>query len=352
VLTPAENTAIRDALKKSHRPFFLFDDDPDGLCSYLLLRTLNPNGVGMPLKSAPNVTAVFAQHVERANSDAVFILDIPQVEKEFVESVKVPVFWIDHHPLQDAAGASYFNPRNHGTNIPTTVMSYHVTENPALIWIAAIGGIADWHWPSFVDLYREQYPDLLPIPVQSPPEALFTTNTGTLARIFSFALKGLSKEVRQNIDCLTKIASPHELLNQTTPAARFLWRHYRHVLAQYHTLKERALRAPVSDGLLVFIYEADELSLTSDLANELQYRIPGVTILLARKKLEEYCCSMRSPHINLMEVFQKAVQGIKGSGGGHDHAIGCAISEYDWERFLVQLKEELRNAVVEIPQGS
>ena len=43
---------VRTALETSARPLIFFDDDPDGLCSFLLFYRLHREGKGIIVKSA------------------------------------------------------------------------------------------------------------------------------------------------------------------------------------------------------------------------------------------------------------------------------------------------------------
>ena len=47
---------IKVALDKSENPLILFDDDPDGICSYLLLKRYMDKGKGVVVKSSPKLT--------------------------------------------------------------------------------------------------------------------------------------------------------------------------------------------------------------------------------------------------------------------------------------------------------
>ena len=52
MLTNKELEDIRVILSESNNTFYLFDDDGDGVCSYLILKKHYKNGIGMPIKSA------------------------------------------------------------------------------------------------------------------------------------------------------------------------------------------------------------------------------------------------------------------------------------------------------------
>ena len=89
------------------------------------------------------------------------------------------------------------------------------------------------------------------------------------------------------------------------------------------------------------LYEENTISLTKDLSNELLYMFPEKVIILGRRKSGEIKCSLRSSKFILNNAMEKALIGITGYGGGHEHACGGCISEEDFERFIDNLKKEL-----------
>jgi len=346
MLTPEEIHKIKDELLSCKNPLFFFHDDPDGLASFMLFYRFVKEGQGRPIKAYPQITIDYAKKVEEYGADKVFVLDIALVDQEFIDAVKVPVIWIDHHPPQDRERVQYYNPRkSKGINVPTPVLCYQITQAPEDLWIATTGAIGDWYWPEYVAQFQEQYPDLLPKSVQSIPVAMFTTRLGTLIKVFSFNLKGPTSEVHQSVKIFTRLESPYEILNQSTPRGKFLWKKYEIVNKEYEKLKSAALQVKPTDGLYVFTYTADNLSLTKDLANELLYLMPETVIILGREKSGELRCSMRSSTaFNIQEILKKALVGVEGYGGGHEQAVGLAVKKEDWERFLAQLREELKRA--------
>ena len=104
VLTQNERSKITDELMNCQRPLFLFHDDPDGLASFLLFYRWKKEGRGFPIKAVPRITIAYLQKIEDYDADKVFILDIANVDQEFLDLVKVPVVWIDHHQLLERDG--------------------------------------------------------------------------------------------------------------------------------------------------------------------------------------------------------------------------------------------------------
>ena len=98
MLTEKDYAEIREELKTSERPLFLFHDDPDGLTSFLLLYKMVERGVGMLVKSVPKVDERFVKAAKDPAYDKIFIMDIAVVEQSFIDEVKKPIIWIDPSP--------------------------------------------------------------------------------------------------------------------------------------------------------------------------------------------------------------------------------------------------------------
>ena len=344
MLTEKEIEQIRDELLTAKRPIFFFHDDPDGLASFLLLYRVVNEGKGIVVKATPRlVKELFAPKVEEYGADKVFVLDIAMLEQEFIDSVKVPVVWIDHHAPLQRDNVKYFNPRTRGQSTPVAYLCWQISQKD--LWIAMAGCVGDWFMPDFADEFKKQYPELLPAEIKKPEDALFNSKLGLLVKIFSFNLKGSTGDVLKSVKILTRIKNPNEILNQETPRGKLIFKSYEKVNKNYEKLRSLALKAEAKqkkDRLLMFTYTEDRLSLTKDLANELLYMFPDKVILLGREKSGEVRCSLRSgTKTKLLEGLQRALVGIEGYGGGHEQACGAAIKKHDFKRFVENLRKEL-----------
>ena len=97
MLTDKQIKEIRDELRHCKKPIFFFHDDPDGLCSFLLFYRFLGEGKGVVIKTKPNIGEMFVRKVDEYGADKVFVLDIAMVEQGFIDRVRVPVIWVDHH---------------------------------------------------------------------------------------------------------------------------------------------------------------------------------------------------------------------------------------------------------------
>lgn len=343
MLSNDEVKIFREALLSSKKPFFFFHDDPDGLASFLLLYRFLERGKGFPLKATPHLTKNFSQLPEKFNSDAVFILDIAMADQEFIDNLHLPVVWVDHHAPVKVKAATYLNPMHNGTNVATPALCWQVvTERKEDIWIATAGCVGDWCMPPFIDECKNIYPYLFS-KGKSVQELLFSNPIGMLAQVFSFCLKGPTQQVNNNVKTLLKINSPEEIISQTSTNGKHIWEYYLKIKQSYDALLNRALESISSDTLFVFTYDNDKLSLTKDLANEFLYRFPDKIIVLGRRKDSELRCSIRSSKINILKALETSLVGIRGRGGGHEHACGASIKEEDFERFLENLRNSIKN---------
>ncbi|PLW79329.1 hypothetical protein C0585_08340 [Candidatus Woesearchaeota archaeon] len=332
---------IRKQILDSERPLFFYDDDPDGLISFLLLYRFKGFGKGIMVKSTPELKGEYASKVNEYLPDLVVVLDKPMISNEFLEQVTVPILWIDHHAPQEPRGSQYFNPRidKDSDNSPTSYQSYKIADSSEDIWLAMIGCVSDWYLPDFKDGFIKKYPDLLSKEHDTPPKALFDSKMSTLCKIFSFILKGKSSQINKMIKIMSRIDDPYELLNHTSPRGKLVYKYFEEMETEYQSIYKRI---DTSDPKIIkFFYEENKVSFTSDMSNELLHRNPEKVIMIGRKKGNEFKMSLRSTKHNLPEILKYALKSVKGYGGGHTNACGCVVNEKDFDKFYKQFKDNL-----------
>jgi single-stranded DNA-specific DHH superfamily exonuclease len=341
MLSEKEIQQIKEELETCKRPLFFFHDDQDGLASFLLLYRSVKEGRGTVLKAKPQLTEQYARKVEEYGADKVFILDIAIVDQEFIDHAKVPIIWIDHHEPVKREKVKYFNPRtrDESANIPVSYLCYQVVQEDR--WIAMVGCLGDWYVPDFVEEFKKKHPDLLPEQYKTAVDILFKTKMGILNKVFSFNLKGSTSEVLKSIKTMTRIDSPYEILDQTTPKGKFVYKKYERINKFYESLKATVLKQKKEGKVMVFKYTDDKLSLTKDLSNELQYMFQDSVIVLGREKSGEMRCSIRAMKTNLKPIIEKALSDVDGYGGGHEHACGAAIKINDFNKFIQNIEKQL-----------
>lgn len=340
MIMPTQLDQIKEELIYCKRPIFFFHDDPDGLCSFLLLYRFVGTGKGVAVKTVPRVTKeIFAKKVTDYGADKVFILDVAEVEEDFVKAVRCPVIWIDHHEPVKIEGVRYFNPRIENKNeySPVSYWCYKVIERD--LWIAVVGCIGDAFYPPFFDEFAEQYPDLAGIKTKDILKLNYETRLGRLVRIFSFIMMGTSKDAMKCVKVLTRIQTPYEILNQTSAQGKFIYKKFQKIDDEYQKIFMEAKESKPKGNLFFFTYKS-ALSLTKDLANEFCYIYPDKAIVIGREKSGELKVSLRWKK-DIRSVLQKALKGVEGYGGGHENACGANISLKDVDRFMGVVRKEI-----------
>lgn len=341
MITDEDIKKIREHLESSENPLFFFDDDPDGLCSYLLLKRHINRGYGVVVKCSPVLNQKYLRKIEEYSPDKVFVLDKPIMEQDFVDKVHVPIIWIDHHKPSDVKGVKYFNPRleNDKDNRPTSYWCYKVNEKD--LWLAMCGIVGDWYLPEFTHEFIKAYPGMFGT-VKDPGDALYGTEFGKLTRIFSFLLKGKTSEVMKGVRILEKIETPYEILNQETSKGKYIYKQYEKVANKYDALLKKAKKAVGKSKLVLFVYPSTKIALTGDLANEMLHLYKDKFIMMGREKEDQVVLSLRSSSIKIPPILKKALEGLDGYGGGHDLACGCTVAKDDFKEMVSRIKAALK----------
>ncbi len=331
---------VKDLLDKSENPLIFFDDDPDGLCSYMLMMKYLKRGNGIIVKNSPTLDVGYITIVRQYAPDLVVVLDKPKMSQDFIDKVNCPLLWIDHHPLNDVKGVKYFNPKflDEKDNRPTTYWCWKIVDGEK--WIALLGIISDWSLESFKELSKD-YKELFEgVEIKNPDDAMFDTEFGKLIRIVSFGLKGTVKESYNFVQIMMKIEGPREILQQNTENGKKVYERFDKRWKRYELLYDKAIQMK-DDEKIVFTYVDDKYSFTSDLANDLLHRTKAKFIFVGREDKGEIKASARNREkgVNMHKAVQKALDGLNGYGGGHDHAIGCCVKMSDFPEFIERFKK-------------
>ncbi len=316
---------IKEHLERAQNPFFYFDNDNDGLISFLLLQRYLGRGKGISIKSFPELDASYYRKVKELNADYIFILDKPCVSKEFLDKAQqdnIPVVWIDHHDVEKPECENYFNSyHTDKQNEPVSYICYKLTNRKEDLWLAVIGCISDYYMPDFYNEFLEKYPELGIKNPKSPFHVLYESKIGEIARILDFALKDTTTNVVNMLRLMIKSKSPYDILNECS-ANRPVLRRFCEINSKYKTYMEKA-RQSAKEKYVYFQY-AGEYSLNANLANQLKFEFPKKTIIICYLKSGQANFSIRAD--NARDITLKAIKDIEGAtGGGHEKATGAQV---------------------------
>jgi single-stranded DNA-specific DHH superfamily exonuclease len=336
---------IREIIKKSSNPIFYFDNDVDGLCSFLLLRRYCEKGKGVVIKSFPELDASYARKVRELNCDYIFVLDKPKISKGFIEQIKPNMLiWIDHHPNNigvEKDNFIFFNPTiSIKINRPTTYWVYKIIEGKENFdWIAAIGCLGDWYIPSFIKKVYKKYPDLFEISeFKDAGKIIYETSFGKIINILNFGLKDTTTNIMRMLKFLIHVNSPYEILEENEKN-RSMHRRFKQIYKKFSRLLEKA--GKLSNHDIIFFQYGGNLSISAEIANALLYKYPKKLIVVAYLKGGMAKISIRSSY-KIYDVVAKAMEGIDANFGGHESALGANMRIEDLQRFKKNLVKVYR----------
>jgi len=349
MISEKELAEIRDWLHRSQNPVFFFDNDVDGLSSFLLLRRYINTGKGVAIKN-PSLNNTYARKLHELKPDVVFILDIPIVDKDFLDECKqlgMPVVRIDHHPIEEASkndeNVHYYDPlaNKEASSEPVSYWCYKVTKKDE--WIAMAGCISDWFVPDFAEEFEKNYSDIFEL--KKPEEILFETEFGKLIRILNFALKDSTSNVIKMLKILWDVKDPYEIL-QENKKYEDIRKRYEHLKKKYDLLLEKAIDMGKKEKGKLFYFEyGSDFGMSADLANELLYLFKEKEVfVIARVKDSIAKVSIRGRgNRDMRKLVENALNGTGGKGGGHEHACGVTIGTDDLKKFKKNIEEILKD---------
>ncbi len=301
-------------------------------------------GKGVPIRSYPGLTKEFFKKVKELNADYIFILDKPLVEKDFFEDAdknNIPIVWIDHHEIDKKNIPSfidYYNPlfNTPKNNEPVTFLCYQISKRKEDLWLNIVGCIADGFIPEDYSDFKEKYPNLF-VDSKNAFDIFYKSDIGKIARILGFALKDRTTNVINMIRFLIKVKNPDEILEEN-PKNFSMHKRFEQIEKRCKKLLEKAIAIEKKSGKILFFQYSGDLSISSDLANELSYRFPEKIIVVVYITGVKANISVRGKKIR--EFVLKTIEKLEDSkGGGHEGAVGAQIKIEDLEKFKSNLEK-------------
>jgi len=336
---------IREHLENSKNPVFFFDNDSDGLCSFLLLQRFIGRGRGISLKGLPSLNKAYYKRAEEFNADCIFVLDRPSVDKEVIELNKngknLPIICIDHHQpdeVPDVAG--YYNTYLESKKSePTSYLCYKATEKKEDIWLAVLGCVADCYIPDFFDEFKKKYSELLDAPFKTAFDIIYKTRLGKIIRVLNLSLKDTTSNTVTLYKFMMKASSPGQVLEENNKTETFLNR-YELLNKIINKSVEKAGENIDKKNKVIFFTYGGDMSISQDVANQLSYIYQGYHIIIGFIKGGHVKFSLRGEKIRTL--MMRAIKNIDGAfGGGHEVSCGAQMSSDSVEKFKENLMREI-----------
>lgn len=350
MLSDKQILEIREHLESAKNPIFYYDNDADGLCSYILLRRFVERGKGVAVRSHPDVDESYARKAQELGADYVFVLDRPVLGVRFVEEIQklgLPIVWIDHHEVEDKEkykDVFIYNPTHSKgksrSEEPVCYWAYMISNKVEDMWISLMGCIADHYLPDFSKEFAKQYGEYWGKGIKGPFDAYYGVELGRLARVLGYALKDSITHVVQLQNFLIKCKTPGEFFDELEGNKPFA-KKYKEISTRQKALLEKAKREFDEKKKMLFFSYGGDMSISSDIANELSYLYPKKNIGVAYSTGPLTNISLRGKKVRtaLLNVLKKGYE--NSSGGGHEEAVGARIQTSDLEKFKSDLENEL-----------
>jgi single-stranded DNA-specific DHH superfamily exonuclease len=335
MLTSEQLKQLRSQLEESQNPLFFYDNDADGLCSFLILRKALDRGKGVAIKSFPDLKEQYTKKVDELNPDTIVIIDKAELSEEFAnhaEEKNIPIIWIDHHETKTRQEiidkTLYYN--SYPSSEPTSYIVQKIFNRPQDIWLSIIGCIGDVYMPDFAEKFSKENPDLLP-PNIDAFIALQTTTIGKIARKINFGLMDTTTNILSLVKYLTRAKGPYDILEENASTKQFHKRSNQlEEFLQKQIQKAESSLDPNSPA--IFFTYSGNTSMSSEISNNLAFNHKDKLIVVAFLRPEKANISIRGK--NALKITYAATKEILGAtGGGHEEATGAMVPISDFETF-------------------
>jgi len=349
MLTEKQLKEIREHLENAKNPIFLFDNDPDGLCSFLLLQRFIGRGRGVSLRGHSSVSKSFFKRVDEFKADYIFVLDRAVFDEDFIKLAKdanIPIVGIDHHDIPHQNIEFYYNTfETSGKSEPTSYLCYKATGKKEDMWLAVAGCIADAYFPDFMGEFRKQYPEFSGN-YKTAFDVRYNTDLGKLIQVLAFGLFDSTSNVVSMIKFLMKASNPQDILQENKQTKTFL-ETYEIINKKVEDILLKAEGAINKKKKLLYFTYGGQMSVSQPVSDKLNYKYPELTIVLGFLKGGNAKFSLRSP-LDIRTAMLKAIEDIDGArGGGHKNSCGAQMTADNAEKF----RENILNEIEKLRKG-
>jgi len=348
MLTEKQITEIREHLDKAQNPIFFFDNDADGLVSFLLLQRYFGRGRGVAIRGSSSLSKSFFRKVEELNADSIFLLDRSPIDDDFIkmaDEANLNIVCIDHHNAPKPNIKDYYNTFYASGKVePTSYLCQKITDKGEDEWLAAIGCVADGFVPEFLESVKKTYPELISVSRSSDDDfrysfdVRFNTDFGKIIHLLGYGLLDKTTNVVSMMKFLMKAKGPHDILEENSKTKTFQDR-FNFIDKKVKTIVKKAeSQLGFEDKILFFTYGGD-MSVSQYVSDELVYKHPGLTLIVGFIRGNSAKFSLRGP-VDVRQLTLDSIKDLEGaSGGGHEYSSGAQITTEQLPKF----KENILN---------
>ncbi len=339
----------------------IHDDDPDGICSAVLLskccsRIVSANPAVHSTEYGQSLTPKLLRMLRKDDPQAIIFTDVPAIPQNLLsEAAEIAeILILDHHYPENYQKAIYANPRllKALAYLPSSYLAFHVATAlglpRTLCWIAGVGVLSDHgveNCRQLFTLIRSEFPDLVGNAKVEDVSLMDESPLGVLTKtITSATVASPGQGAQVAFKALNAADTYRDILEGSRPDFRQLREWNQMVEYEFQSVIGDARRSVVRLGRKVVVYRfQSRLRIKSLVANYLP-RLFGDNIVLVIQKDGKYThVSLRrgdGNHTDLRSLVQRAIGDIPdASGGGHPEASAARLPTVWVDQFLDRIAE-------------
>ncbi len=330
-----------ERIKSTDGVVIIYNNDGDGICSCVMVSEYlkrtgkkKPYIISQPMPMDKNIV----QRVKTGIPDKIILLDLAADQQQGVLKSLVglsEVLVVDHHQVfknMNSKRIVHYNPRIDDPRLyqSTSYCIYKILSKVMdvsdLLWVAAVGMVADYNLNDSKDLVKE---------VEKRygfDKPLYETRIGRLADMIAATSATKKLSFDQMVDVFQN--ATFEKFEKTHNADNMI-ESGEVIKKEMDDLVEDAEANMERHGKVMFYNIKSKYNLSSPLSTRVSENYRDNLVVIYQKVGSRVKASSRnqSKNINAGKVIGKAAKEVGGSGGGHDAAAGATISADQWEKF-------------------
>ncbi len=339
----------------------IHDDDPDGICSAVLLskccsRVVTANPAVHSTEYGQSLTPKLLEVLRRDDPQAIIFTDVPAIPQnllsEAAESAEILI--LDHHYPENYRNVVYANPRllKASAYLPSSYLAFHVAAAlglpQSLCWIAGVGVLSDHGVENCKPLFRlikSEYPELVGNAKFEDVSLMDASNLGVLTKTITSATVASPRQgARIAFKALNSAETYRDILEENRLEFRQLREWNQMVEEEFQSVIRDARRNIVRRGRKIVVYRfQSRLRIKSLVANYLPRLFRNEIVLVIQKDGKYTHVSLRRgsrSHTDLRNLVQRAIADIPdASGGGHPEASAARLPTVWVDQFTDRIAE-------------
>jgi single-stranded DNA-specific DHH superfamily exonuclease len=334
----------------------IHDDDPDGICSAVLLskcclKVTSENPAIHSTEYGQSLTPKLLRMLRRDEAQAVIFTDVPAIPHNLLSEAaeEAEILILDHHYPDDYQKVVYANPRllKASAYLPSSYLAFHVAIGlglpQELCWIAGIGVLSDHgveNCKPLFTLIRSEFPELVGKAKLEDASLMDLAPMGLLTKTISSAIVASRRQGAQvAFKTLNSAETYRDILEGSSSEARRLREWNQIVEDEFQNITRDVRRNVVRRGGNVVVYRfQSRLRIKSLVANYLPRLFKDEIVLVIQKDGKYTHVSLRRGdriRTDLRSLVQEGIKEIPdASGGGHPEASAARLPSEWVDQFM------------------